>query len=274
MTHVIAFATRATAAGDATALLPLGSATVVEELVATLRTLPVDAVTVVARPAWADALRARGLDVIASTDVAADLAVVADVVRDTEGAVVLAAADIVAHRRALAKIVGVRATGAIAAVTATDDTDGTGQPVLRQREQVISVATGAHDVTGANAYACGAMAIGADERARLRDACTALAEFGTATPLDEAAGAYGAVGLVLLALVRAGVPVSAYHVRFLRLARVGSAREARTVSAAVPPSTRIGRPCSRRGRRMRSSSRPTWSSRTRSIWSDGSPGIA
>ncbi len=233
MTHVIAFATRATSAGDATALLPLGASTVVETLVATLQTLPIDAVTVISRPAWADALRERGLIVIESADTAGDVAVVAKLAQDTEGAVVLAAADIVAHRRALAKIAGVRATRTVAAVTATIGDDLTGQPVLRQRDQVISVATGAHDVTGANMYARGLMAIASDDRQHLLDAAATLDEYGQATSLDDAAGDFDAIGLILLALVRAGVPVSAYHVRFLQVRRVGSASEVITARDAV-----------------------------------------
>jgi phosphatidylglycerophosphate synthase len=233
MTHVIAFATRATSTGGPTALLPLGSGTVIESLVTKLRTLPVDGITVVSRPQWADDLRARGLDVIESADIATDVTVIAKVVQDTAGAVVLTAADLVAHRRALVKIAGVRPTRTVAAVGHPPPEDVTAQPVLRQRDQVISVGTMAHDVTGPNIDARGIVAVAEADRHRLLDACAALDEYGRTRSLDAAAGPYEAIGLVLLALVRGGVPVGAYHVRFLSLTRVGSVSEVLAADTAM-----------------------------------------
>jgi len=63
-------------------------------------------VTVVARPGWADALRAAGHSAVESEDVAGDLAVIGAAVSATEGSVVLAAADLVAHGSAIASIAG------------------------------------------------------------------------------------------------------------------------------------------------------------------------
>jgi len=229
VTHVLLFATQATADGGTTALLPRDGSTVVESLIGTMRSLDVEAITVITRPAWAGALRDRSIDVVESSDVAGDLAIVAAV--STSGSVVLAAADLVAHRAALEKLAGVRVTKTVAAITMTAVGDLTAQPIMRQRDQVISVETHAHDVTGPNAFFRGALAVGPHDREHLVTACTALTEYST--DLDAVAGDFGAVGLVLLALVRADVPVAAYSVRYLHLTRVASDAEAKAASDRV-----------------------------------------
>jgi phosphatidylglycerophosphate synthase len=75
------------------------------------------------------------------------------------------------------------------------------------------------------------LGVAAGDAGDLRAACAALRALDA--DLDEVAGGYGAVGLVLLALVRAGVTVGAYNVRFLHCARVGSAPEAEAAVAAL-----------------------------------------
>jgi len=224
VTHVLLFATQATADGNTTALLSCNgptrdSSTVVESLIGTMRSLDVEAITVITRPAWAGALRDRGIEVVESTDVAGDLAVVTSV--STSGSVVLAAADLVAHRAALEKLAGVRVTKTVAAVTMASG-GFAAQPVMRQRDQVISVETHAHDVTGPNAFFRGMLAVGPSDREHLVAACLALTEYAAdaGVDLDTVAGDYGTPGLVLLALVRADVPVSAYSVRYLHMTRV------------------------------------------------------
>ncbi|HEY2793319.1 MAG TPA: DUF5941 domain-containing protein [Micromonosporaceae bacterium] len=229
------FATSAAADGGATALLPAGDSTVVESLVASLRGLGVADVRVVARPAWADDLRARGLDVAVSASVADDLAIIAT--EETTGPLVLAAADVVAHRSALNQIAGVRVAKTIAAVTPNGPQPGVrtfhggalAQPVLRQRHRVISVGTGFHEVTGPNATFAGFLAVGPKDREALRSACADLG----AIDVEAAAGVYGMVGLVLLALVRTGVRVPAYPIRFMFARRVSSASDAVSAIADV-----------------------------------------
>jgi phosphatidylglycerophosphate synthase len=228
VTHVLLFATQATADGNTTALLPRDSSTVVESLIGTMRSLDVEAITVITRPAWAGALRDRGIDVVESADVAGDLAVVASV--STSGSVVLAAADLVAHRAALAKLAGVRVARTVAAITMSSG-GFAAQPIMRQRDQVISVETHAHDVTGPNAFFRGMLAVGPSDREHLVAACAALTDYST--DLDPVAGDFGAVGLVLLALVRADVPVAAYSVRYLHMTRVASDVEAKAASDRV-----------------------------------------
>lgn len=222
MSRAVLFATEATADGGASALLGEGDRTLVERLAADLTALGADEVTVVTRPAWADALRARSLTVVVSPDVAGDLDAVARAAGAGAG-VVLAAADVVAHRAALAQIArsGVRRTAA--AIQAGPAADGGcyPQPIMRERDMVISVGTGYHRVTGPNAVFRGVLGVSAADSGRLASACEALrtASFDLS---EAAAGGVGALGLLLLALVRDGVTVAGYNVRFLHCARAGS----------------------------------------------------
>lgn len=221
------FATEATVAGGPTALLDpddTGS-TLVERLAADLTAIGVGAITVVTRPAWAEAVRERGLAVLESPDIAADLRTIGRVAAVATGPVVLAAADIVAHRAALAQVAGRRVRKTVAAVqTGAAAADGVaGQPVMRERDMVISVGTHDHDVTRPNAVFRGILTVA--HGSGLASACDEIP--GVIGDPDSAAGEYGAIGLVLLALVRTGVTVSAYNVRLLRLARVDSVATAR-----------------------------------------------
>ena len=171
--HVLLFATEAIADGSPTALLPdrrPASETLIGALAAKLRgaghrrTSPSSPV----RPG-PTSLRAAGFTVRESADVATDLAVVAEVAATADGSVVLAAADIVAHQSALSQIASVRVRKTVAAVTTRQDVPV--QPIMRQRDQVISVATHFHEVTGPNAGFVGLMAIGPKDLTALVAAC-------------------------------------------------------------------------------------------------------
>ena len=77
-----------------------------------------------------------------------DLAVIGAAVSATEGSVVLAAADLVAHDGAIASFAGPRVRTTVAAVqTARNMTVGAyGEPVLRERNMVVSVGTHQREV--------------------------------------------------------------------------------------------------------------------------------
>ncbi len=214
--HVLLFATEAIADGSPTALLPTGDGeSVIGRLAGELRSLGSTNITVVTRPAWSSALRTAGFTVCESPDVAADLAIVAGIAARADGSVVLAAADIVAHQSALLQIASTRVRKTVAAVTTRQDVPV--QPIMRQRDQVISVETRFHEVTGPNAGFVGLMAVGPRDRDALVAACDQLR--GEPFNLADAAGSYGATGVVLLAMVRSGTRVSAYAVRHLICAR-------------------------------------------------------
>lgn len=238
-TQAILFATeRVDQSEQATALLALPDGeTVIESLIGKLRDVGLASVTVVSRPAWAGQLRERGLVVVESKDVASDIATVRDFAVRTEARVVLGAADLVAHRTALAKIAGVRVRGTSAAIQAGTEAQPNDlqPPIFRDRDLVISVGTHDHEATRANAVFRGILGVSAADRAGLISACDALlAEADeSGRDLDETAGSYGATTLVLLALARTGVSVSGYHVRFVRAGRVGSAASALAAAAAL-----------------------------------------
>jgi phosphatidylglycerophosphate synthase len=86
------------------ALLPWESGTILERLLEQLASLGVTRAAVITRPAWRRdaAAAAPGAEMLESGDAAADLRRIADVARDTTGAVVVLHGDIVTHREALA----------------------------------------------------------------------------------------------------------------------------------------------------------------------------
>ena len=240
MTRVLLFATQTAPDGTPTALLRVGDATVVDRLAAQFRALDAVDLTVIARPGWADALRAAGHSAVESEDVAGDLAVIGAAVSATDSSVVLAAADLVAHDGAIASFAGPRVRTTVAAVqTARKMTVGAyGEPVLRERNMVVSVGTHQREVTRPNAAFRALVTVSADDRPRLHDACAALRTeaIDSGRDLDADAGAYGAVGLALLGLVRTGVVVAAYNPRLYVCHRVDSpeaATAAETALAAV-----------------------------------------
>ena len=240
MTRVLLFATQTAPDGTPTALLRVGGATLVDRLAAQFRALDTADLTVITRPGWADALRAAGHSAVESEDVAGDLALIGAAVSATESSVVLAAADLVAHDGAIASFAGPRVRSTVAAVqTARKMAFGAyGEPVLRERNMVVSVGTHQREVTGPNAVFRALVTVSADDRPRLHDACAALRTeaIDSGRDLDADAGAYGAVGLALLGLVRTGVVVGANNPRLYVCHRVDSpdaAAAAATALAAV-----------------------------------------
>jgi phosphatidylglycerophosphate synthase len=240
MTRVLMFATQTAPDGTPSALLRVGDATAVDRLAAQFRALDDVDVTVIARPGWADALRAAGHSAVESEDIAGDLAVIGAAVSATDSAVVLAAADLIAHGSAIASFAGPRVRATVAAVqTARNMTVGAyGEPVLRERNMVVSVGTHQREVTGPNAVFRALVTVSAADRTRLHDACAALRTeaIDSGRDLDADAGAYGAVGLALLGLVRTGVVVAAYNPRLFVCHRIDSpeaATAAETALAAV-----------------------------------------
>jgi phosphatidylglycerophosphate synthase len=102
----------------------------------------------------------------------------------------------------------------------------------------VSVGTHQREVTRPNAVFRALVTVSADDRPRLHDACAALRTeaVDSSRDLDADAGAYGAVGLALLGLVRTGVVVAAYNPRLFVCHRIDSpdaATAAETALAAV-----------------------------------------
>jgi phosphatidylglycerophosphate synthase len=237
MTRVLLFATQAAPDGMPTALLRIGDTTVVDRLAAQFRAVDDVDITVIARPGWADALRAAGHSAVESEDVAGDLAVIGAAVSATQSSVVLATADLVAHATAIASFAGPRVRRTAAAVqTARNLTAGAyGEPVQRERDMVVSVGTNQRAVTRPNAVFRALVTVSAADRPRLHEACAALRTeaIDSGRDLNADAGTYGAVGLALLGLVRTGVVVATYNPRLFVCHRVDSADAAATTDAAL-----------------------------------------
>jgi Family of unknown function (DUF5941) len=248
---VLLFATQAAPGGMPAASMKLGDTTVVDRLVAQLNDLDDADITIVTRPGWAEDLRAAGHSAVESDDVAGDLALIGAAAGATDGAIVLADADLVAHRGALAEFVEAgpmrsdsrkapdrgpmrsdsrkAPDGGVpqshAAVTGGRPTDGaTGQPVRCERGMIISVGTHQREVTRPDASFQGLVAVSEGDSRPLREACAALRTeaIESGRDLDADAGGYGAVGLALLGLVRTGVVVSALDPRPLGRPRTTS----------------------------------------------------
>jgi hypothetical protein len=104
----LVFATTPAADGSAAAALPLAGTTVLGRLLDQLRTLGLRTAWVVTRPSWREAMEAvaarSGLDVrvLVSGDLAEDLRTAAEVAGEAPGTLLVARADMVTHREALA----------------------------------------------------------------------------------------------------------------------------------------------------------------------------
>jgi hypothetical protein len=237
VTRVLLFATQATPDGTPTALLPINGVPAVERLADQLRLVESVNITVITRPGWADRLRVGGLSAVESEDVANDLAVIGAAVAGTDGAVVLAAADLVAHTGALTSFAGPRATRTSAAVQAAKNVrfGAYGEPVMRERNMVVSVGTHQRVVTRPNAMFRALLRVSAADRQRLYDTCSALRTeaIDSGRDLDADAGEYGAVGLMLLGLVRTGVDVAAVNPRVYVCHRIDSVDAAGATEVAL-----------------------------------------
>ena len=127
----VLFATAPAEDGGAAAALPWHDGTVLGRLLQQLADIGVPNCHVITRPEWEESIRdaversGAAATVHAAADPSADLAVVAELVRERRGGVVVALADIVTHRGALEGLIaspgvvnGVLSTGAQAAMSA------------------------------------------------------------------------------------------------------------------------------------------------------------
>ena len=238
MTHALLFATQAGPDGTPTALLPADGSTLLDRLTRQLEANGVEVVTVVVRSGLGPRLRAAGHRVVESEDTASDLAVIGAVIGGMdEGALVVGAADVLAHDGVIAKIAGpgVRRTLAAVQTERAATTGAFGQPVMRERDMVISVASTSHAVSRPNAVFRALFAVTDEDRPALRAAVQALRTeaLDSGRDLDRTAGEFGAVGLALLGLVRGGTTVAAYNVRMLHCLRVDTPEAAAAATAAL-----------------------------------------
>ncbi|MFD0655615.1 CDP-alcohol phosphatidyltransferase family protein [Thermocatellispora tengchongensis] len=211
------------------ARLPCADGTILDRLGGQLDTLPVREVHVVARtsvpvgPGPADG--SRGL--------VEDLRCVAKIARESTGAVVIVPGDVVAHTEALASVIEHPARDTTALVSdAPGPVPGAAPPggpltppVRIEHGQVVSAGSSFHHVPAPNGVFRGVLQVGEADLGGLAEVADELADLVRAGRLGSVTGAE--VGdLILVGLVRRGVPVRASRLGVLHCERVSGAAAA------------------------------------------------
>jgi choline kinase len=176
------YATAPAADGPAAALLEADGTPLVARLLAQLATLEVGSATVVTRPGAADAVRdaLRGAPVeatvVASADVAEDLRLAAEAARTAEDVLVVARADLLVHREALA---GLLATPNVATGILGTGSGHRGQWAFRTRSQrgrVVSAGSPYHRVSRPTGYFLGVLKVDPQDLGVLATSALELSE--------------------------------------------------------------------------------------------------
>jgi phosphatidylglycerophosphate synthase len=163
------------------AALPWEGGTILRRLLQQLASLGVDSAHVVTRPGWEEILRPslEGTGVTAelttSPDAVADLRAIAAVARGGQGAVLLATADVVTHREALAGLLADPrvATGVLCTGRRLGHAFAFRTRAVRGR--VVSAASPYHAVHRPNLRFLGVLKVAAENRATLADVADRLA---------------------------------------------------------------------------------------------------
>jgi phosphatidylglycerophosphate synthase len=197
-----------------------------DRLVHQLRVLGGAAVTVVARPGTHLSGRYAGAEVVASPDLAGDLALIRAAAPDS-GQLVLVDGDLVAHDSAVNAVISpdARAT----CVLTGDRHDPDRYPaLLRQRGRVISLATSYHRVSAPNGSLRGLLKVAEGDGPALLVVLDQLDDFVATNHFDASP-----VTAVTLALTRAGVTVGTRPARMLLAERVTDAQSQAVAAHAL-----------------------------------------
>ncbi|MET8332392.1 CDP-alcohol phosphatidyltransferase family protein [Streptosporangium canum] len=204
------------------AALRCADGTLLDRLTDQLVRLPVGDVHVVARSS--EIIHAPGgtymIGSEGSRGLADDLRRVAAVARTATAPVAVVAGDLVAHTEALALLLEhpARDTGALV-ITGGEDSGPSRPPVRVGGGRVVAAGTSFHDVVDANGTFRGVLQVGAADLAVLAETAETLAELAEAGGFGPMGGAE-AGDLLLVGLVRAGVPVRACGIGRLHCDRV------------------------------------------------------
>jgi phosphatidylglycerophosphate synthase len=172
----ILLATAEAAEGGAAALLGACGSTLLARLLGQLASLGVAPVTVITRPEWEDAVRAEAGDaaVLVSADAAGDLRAIADFPA-RGGPLLLACADVLVHREALAGLLADPriATGVLVSVSPLRG--GLAFRTRAARGRVVAAESAYHRVTAPSGYFLGVVKVDRADRRALAAGATALA---------------------------------------------------------------------------------------------------
>jgi hypothetical protein len=200
MTTAVLLATVPGEDGEPAAALPWGDTTVLRRLLEQLAGLGVPAPVVVTRPEWEAALRPSleglGARFQVSVGIADDLRAVAGAAAEGQGSVLVAAADVVVHREALAGLLADPrvATGAVFTSRRLGREFAFRARAMRGR--VVSTASAYHAVHRPNLRFLDVLKVAPGDRAALAEVALRLAELTQAPPptwdeeLDRKAGSW------------------------------------------------------------------------------------
>lgn len=189
------FATAPATDGGPAAALALADTTIAGRLLAQLESLGVGRAWVVTRPEWAAAVETAAagtgtgasVTVVASSDLSEDLRLAAEIAGGVEGALVLASANAVTHREALAGLLADPrvATGVLSTRTPLASARPFGFRAVRKR--VVSVGSAYHRVTRATGYVLDVVKVDRRDRDCLVAAALRLADLAAEHPAAWAA---------------------------------------------------------------------------------------
>lgn len=233
MTHGVLVATEsAIGTGGPAAAQRWEGTTVLRRLVDQLASLGVTSVAVLTRPGLAAALEpsldgaAPDVRIVTSASVAEDLLAVAELAGGGRGGVLVAPADTVTQREALA---GLLANPSFPTVALLGDDGRVG--VRTERGRLVSAESPYHVVHRPNSMFLGALQVGAADRATLAAAATRLAELAEAR--EAADGVEAVPALLTVGLVRSGVTVGEAPLRRLFWARPLSGPEVERAAVEI-----------------------------------------
>jgi phosphatidylglycerophosphate synthase len=214
--------------GGAAAALPWGGGTVLTRLLEQVAELGVGSVHVITRPGWEHTLppATENLKLHTSRGVSDDLRTIAALANGGDGDLLIASADMVAHREALATVLADSrvATGALCA---PGEIPGALAPAEREPHgRLVSAGSSYHAVSRPNVAFLGIVKAASANRATAADVAETLTTLPT-SPSESA------VSLLLVGLVRSGVRVGVIPLRSMFWSRPASRTEAERASSEI-----------------------------------------
>jgi Family of unknown function (DUF5941)/CDP-alcohol phosphatidyltransferase len=235
VTTAVLLATAPADNGGPAAALPWGAGTVLARLVSQLAELGVRAPVVITRPAWEEAIRAslagRAEAVVhASAGIAEDLHAIARVAAQRGGRVLVAAADVVTHREAIAGLVADPRAATRAVCSSRALGPALAFDVRTVRGRIVGASSPYHSVEQPNMRFLGLLEVAPASRRALADVANRLAALQAAS---DPTRREDATSLVLVGLVRSQVHVGVRNLGDLFWARPLSQSAAEQAAADI-----------------------------------------
>lgn len=205
-----------------------GTETVVERLIRQFAAHNVTDITVITRARYRSAIPGN-VTIVDSSGVREDLRLLTGIAAHHDGPLLLACADAMLADTAVSAVLSDPTQRCGALVSDYDASRPLDPPLRRERGMIVSVGTGYHRVTDANAMASGLIKISAPY---LDDLCQALHDLAADGVADFASSA-DSLTLTLLALTRRGTKLTAYEVPGIQYGRVAGNATAQRLLQAI-----------------------------------------